>query len=73
MTGTTYEVFMVEMGVYGNIFARDWNKYKELAMLKITDGNAQQHVILVSAHGRLGNAASDESTTTKSWVKHGFK
>ena len=31
MTGITYEAFMVEVGSYGNIFALDWNKYKELA------------------------------------------
>ena len=31
MTGTTYEAFMIEVGVYGNMFALDWSKYKCLA------------------------------------------
>ena len=31
MTGTTYEEFMVEVGIYGNIFSRSWEELKILA------------------------------------------
>ena len=31
VTGTTYEDFVIEVGVYGNTFALDWSNYKCLA------------------------------------------
>ena len=31
MTETTYEAFMTEVGVYGNVFSRPWDKLKTLA------------------------------------------
>ena len=32
ITGATYEAFMVEVGMYGNIFSRLWQKFKILAI-----------------------------------------
>ena len=31
MAATTYKVFMVELGIYGNIFSRSWEDFSVLA------------------------------------------